>query len=569
MRLTYLFHSGFLLETDKLCLVFDMMMDGYPETFELEVSRDHVSQSALTGVNQSIEQSLQGKIAEFTDLAEVEVSEQDTTSEQSDEQSATNTQGKHGNLAGQGNLVSQENLINQENQVKLDAQSLKQRGSLRGVYPRVDSQSLTELPLHLRDDSQWLLPCHSSQAGVVACKLEQAFAQNKPCYFLSSHFHQDHFQPFILEIFKHYQALAESQGKAQLVHLILSKDIARYRKVWIKELQDKIEWIRKGETLEFPDLSIEAFGSTDVGVSFVCKVENKVIFHAGDLNNWHWTDCSTPQEVLHANQKYQQELQKIYQSHTSFYLAMFPCDPRIGSGFLQGAQEFVSTFNVGCFVPMHFWEKLDQLNTELPNLTKEGIELVKTSLGSTDVKAFPSAIASLPVQTPALTSAKAVVEPTSVVTPTLDVTSKATSDATLSLPTLVSETLSVTPAAQAIASAFAATVGLSTASNEHTLALTNTLAAKDQDKDTSLPAITNATITNAAITNVVITNTAITKDTSTTQVQGACGINHNAAQNVCSEQNVCSDPQSNLKSAYTCSRQKVWVPHYSGEHLYF
>ena len=47
-------------------------------------------------------------------------------------------------------------------------------------------------------------------------------------------------------------------------------------------------------------IRIEAFGSTDVGISFLIDLQGVRLFHAGDLNNWHWSEESTPQEIRKA-----------------------------------------------------------------------------------------------------------------------------------------------------------------------------------------------------------------------------------------------------------------------------
>ncbi|MEI3154718.1 MAG: hypothetical protein V8S95_06185 [Odoribacter sp.] len=44
-------------------------------------------------------------------------------------------------------------------------------------------------------------------------------------------------------------------------------------------------------------MRIKAFGSTDIGISFLIDIDNIRIFHAGDLNNWHWEEESTPEEI--------------------------------------------------------------------------------------------------------------------------------------------------------------------------------------------------------------------------------------------------------------------------------
>ena len=36
---------------------------------------------------------------------------------------------------------------------------------------------------------------------------------------------------------------------------------------------------------------------------------------------------------------------------------MFPVDPRIGTDFMRGAQQFVDHIKTNIFVPMHFWDR--------------------------------------------------------------------------------------------------------------------------------------------------------------------------------------------------------------------
>lgn len=42
-------------------------------------------------------------------------------------------------------------------------------------------------------------------------------------------------------------------------------------------------------------------------------------------------------------------------------LAMFPIDPRIGTDFARGAEQLLDYVQIDCFVPMHFWERPDEV----------------------------------------------------------------------------------------------------------------------------------------------------------------------------------------------------------------
>ena len=100
-------------------------------------------------------------------------------------------------------------------------------------------------------------------------------------YVLSSHFHPDHFNRDILSW----------KEQRPDIRYIFSKDILKHRRA---TAEDAV-YINKGDVYEDENIRIEAFGSTDVGISFLIDLQGMRLFHAGDLNNWHWSEeSSTP-----------------------------------------------------------------------------------------------------------------------------------------------------------------------------------------------------------------------------------------------------------------------------------
>lgn len=180
--------------------------------------------------------------------------------------------------------------------------------------------------------------------GIIHTRI---LADKKPLYVLSSHFHPDHFNRDIL--------LWRSQQKNTTY--IFSKDILENHKAGAN---DAI-YLEKGEIFTDNLLSVKAFGSTDVGVSFFVEIEGKKIFHAGDLNNWHWKDESTKEEVDEAEAFYERELTDVANSIDNIDFAMFPIDPRLGTDFMRGAIQFVSRIPVKQIAPMHFGEAYDKI----------------------------------------------------------------------------------------------------------------------------------------------------------------------------------------------------------------
>ena len=162
-----------------------------------------------------------------------------------------------------------------------------------------------------------------------------------PLCVLSSHFHPDHFNP---------EVLAWRAQKADITYLF-SHDILKRKRAKAEDAT----YLRKGETYADERLKVTACGSTDVGVSFLVELNGLRIFHAGDLNNWHWEEESTPEEIAQMEGDFKKELNDLAQLAPRLDLAMFPVDPRMGGDFMRGARQFLDRIPTRCFVPMHFW----------------------------------------------------------------------------------------------------------------------------------------------------------------------------------------------------------------------
>ncbi len=161
-------------------------------------------------------------------------------------------------------------------------------------------------------------------------------------YVLSTHSHHDHFNPEILTWKK----------KRPDIIYVFSNDILKR----MKTPKDAAVYLSKQEVYQDETLKIQAFGSTDIGGSFLIEVAGKYIFHAGDLNNWHWKDESTEEEIRKAENDYLRELNLLAESVDHLDLAMFPVDKRLGTDYKRGAEQFVEKISTTLFSPMHFGE---------------------------------------------------------------------------------------------------------------------------------------------------------------------------------------------------------------------
>ncbi|MDP4269142.1 MAG: MBL fold metallo-hydrolase [Bacteroidota bacterium] len=161
-------------------------------------------------------------------------------------------------------------------------------------------------------------------------------------YVLSTHSHHDHFNKEILK----WKAI-----RPDIVY-ILSNDILKR----LKTPKDAAIYLKKLETYQDETIKVQAFGSTDIGGSFLIELDGKRIFHAGDLNNWHWKDESTKEEIERAESDYFTELSLLAESVPELDLAMFPVDIRMVTDYMLGAEQFVDRIPTKVFSPMHFGE---------------------------------------------------------------------------------------------------------------------------------------------------------------------------------------------------------------------
>lgn len=113
--------------------------------------------------------------------------------------------------------------------------------------------------------------------------------------------------------------------------------------------------LRPGEKHSANGADITAYGSTDEGVSFHILWKGWSLFHAGDLNNWHWRDESEKAYADEAEANFLRELGLVQEGvQTPIDIAFFPVDARMGTDYYRGAVYFADALRPSRFVPMHF-----------------------------------------------------------------------------------------------------------------------------------------------------------------------------------------------------------------------
>jgi len=113
-----------------------------------------------------------------------------------------------------------------------------------------------------------------------------------------------------------------------------------------------------GDSVELePGISVTAFDSTDLGVSFLLNLHGRTIFHAGDLNFWHWRDESSLREIEEAEREFIKAVKPL--SREKVDIAFFPVDPRQGTMFEAGANYFILQVKPRLLIPMHYFHRTD------------------------------------------------------------------------------------------------------------------------------------------------------------------------------------------------------------------
>ena len=162
------------------------------------------------------------------------------------------------------------------------------------------------------------------------------FDSEKEIYVFSSHSHYDHFDRKIFELENIYPN----------VRYVLSADITE------KPVPSKVWFVIADKEYRIGNLKVQTLHSTDAGVAFLVYVDDRIIYHAGDLNNWVWE--GEPEEYnCRMSEAFHNELLKIAGNHID--VAFMLLDPRQGKDFYLGMDDFMHMVGADIVFPMHFW----------------------------------------------------------------------------------------------------------------------------------------------------------------------------------------------------------------------
>ena len=160
--------------------------------------------------------------------------------------------------------------------------------------------------------------------------------RGKKLFVFVSHGHYDHYRKEIFSLRDQYDQ----------VRCFISSDI------FVREAEDILS-VKPNEETEVLGCRIRTLRSTDEGVAFLLKYRGRTIYHAGDLNWWHWEE-ETEEYNTAMRRAYQSEINKLQGEKID--LAFVPVDPRLGEQYCWGLDCFMKRTDTKRVFPMHFWD---------------------------------------------------------------------------------------------------------------------------------------------------------------------------------------------------------------------
>ena len=168
--------------------------------------------------------------------------------------------------------------------------------------------------------------------GLESGVIDPAALKEHDVIAFASHKHGDHFNRGIL-------------GWGQVIpryRLVLSDDIPKAPGALM---------VGQGSRLSQSDFELETLISNDEGVAFVLDIDGLRIYHAGDLNWWHW-EGEPDDDNKGMEESYKSQVALL--QNRQIDIAFVPVDPRLEDQYAWGINHLMQTVDVRKVFPMHF-----------------------------------------------------------------------------------------------------------------------------------------------------------------------------------------------------------------------
>lgn len=162
----------------------------------------------------------------------------------------------------------------------------------------------------------------------------------KEIFVFVSHAHEDHYDRRILD-----------WANYPNVNYVLSFDVRT-----MAGFEGKVLHVQPHEEYALGEITIRTLQSNDEGVAFLVKADGKTIYHAGDLNWWHWNgEPDSFNEDI--KRSYITEIDRL--KGEKIDVAFVPADLRLEDKYFWAVNYFLQTVGAKVLFPMHFWGRFD------------------------------------------------------------------------------------------------------------------------------------------------------------------------------------------------------------------
>ncbi|MEA4854175.1 MAG: MBL fold metallo-hydrolase [Christensenella sp.] len=218
-----------------------------------------------------------------------------------------------------------------------------------------NSGFLIKTPNHTLIFDDWLMEGVAGKKGLPAGAVDPREISGENVWVFASHAHGDHYNPKVLRW----------KNQIESIHYVFSDDI--------KPVSGALMAAPNKEYIA-EDIKIKTYRSTDEGVAFLLETDGLVVYHAGDLNWWHW-EGEDPAWNAQMAKDYQAEIKKL--QNESIDIAFVPVDPRLLDSCTLGIKLFMETVgNVQMVIPMHYRSQAAFAEKELSKLPLEWREKI-------------------------------------------------------------------------------------------------------------------------------------------------------------------------------------------------
>ena len=180
----------------------------------------------------------------------------------------------------------------------------------------------------------------------IGGNIDKSIKSDKKIYVMVSHVHDDHFSKIIFDI----------ATKHNNVTYVLSYDVVKKIKknAVLSKMVEQLNIIRvqAHEKYKIDDIVVETLKSTDEGVAFIVSEKDGTIYHAGDLNWWHWEG---EPKSWNRNMEFNFKREIDSMRGRKIDIAFIPLDPRQEDVYYLGMNYFIKNVGANEIYPMHFW----------------------------------------------------------------------------------------------------------------------------------------------------------------------------------------------------------------------